>query len=439
MTKPFTVQRATLIAALLVLSLGGMTTGNAVGAGIPTLTLRVGGTGNELALRAGQQFMVTASGFTPGESVKVIAAFVTYNGNSVIPSQTVAADARGVAVNALLYVPPGTRAGTANVAASGASSHRQANGHVTVIYRPAIQMSAASVAPNAVVAVVGSDFVAYSVVHIRFTIRGTGGRSQTLSVDTTANSNGAFTKLIRIPSYTAPGTYSVTATDAAGGFSASRSISVAAPAALPTATATTAPILHPTGRVVPSSTPPNRTVTFVGAGFPANAPITVRATLRLRDGSLHFITKRTSADRNGNFALAFHVPYKTVPSTYAVTATTSRYEASSQLQVLPRSSHPSTLQFRRIKLRYSTVRQGTWDRLTVQSSLHTRLGIWVHVVFPSGKQKAFYAETNAKGHWKKRFSVPRGSATAQSHTAFIIVQLWHGSQTVQGSIAFTVV
>jgi hypothetical protein len=96
------------------------------------------------------------------------------------------------------------------------------------------------------------------------------------------------------------------------------------------------------------------------------------------------------------------------------------------------------LGFRRITLRYPAVRRGAPDALNVQATLKTKLGIWAHIVFPTGKHLDYYQETNHKGHWKLRFTVPRHSVTRYSRQAYITLQLWHGSQTTQAFVMFTV-
>jgi hypothetical protein len=63
----------------------------------------------------------------------------------------------------------------------------------------------------------------------------------------------------------------------------------------------------------------------------------------------------------------------------------------------------------------------------------------VHVIFPSGQHWDFYQGTNGNGQWSIRFAVPAHSASRHSNQAYIAFQLWHGSQTTQQFMSFTLV
>jgi hypothetical protein len=107
--------------------------------------------------------------------------------------------------------------------------------------------------------------------------------------------------------------------------------------------------------------------------------------------------------------------------------------------VLPLSAHPKNLAFRWISLWYHSVRQGTWDYVILQSTLHTPLGIWVHVIFPNGQHWDYYANTDRRGRWAVKFTIPRHAANKRSNQAYLTFQLWHGKQTTQSFMGFTLV
>ena len=107
--------------------------------------------------------------------------------------------------------------------------------------------------------------------------------------------------------------------------------------------------------------------------------------------------------------------------------------------MLPLSAQPKSLTFQWVSLWYHTVRQGTWDYVEIQSGLKTSLGIWVHVIFPSGQHLDYYKNTDQNGHWAIRFSIPKRSVSSHSNAAYIAFQLWHGNQTTQSFLNFTLV
>lgn len=96
------------------------------------------------------------------------------------------------------------------------------------------------------------------------------------------------------------------------------------------------------------------------------------------------------------------------------------------------------LGFRYVSIWYHAVRKGTFDHVVVQSNKHTTLGIWVHVIFPSGVHYDFYENTDSHGHWSKSFPVPTNSGSAYNNRAIVAIQLWHSKKTVKDFEFFTV-
>ena len=408
---------------------------------LPLITLRVNDGTPVVSVLDRHAFFVDALGFQSGESVRFQAAFPAYSGNTIVETRTATADRTGNVYSVSMYAPAGAKAGQATLIATGQSSNRQASGHISVIYQPFLVLNPASITAGSAVAVTGHGFVSNTGVQVQINV-------QNLSATTTADNNGDFTRWITIPAYTSSGTYTVTATDLTSGIKAYAKLSVSQrpapkPTAIPTPTPTPkptpTPTFHASVKVLPSVTLPNQIVTLTGQGFPANTSVTVRVTIDLRGGGNRYISKFAVTDSNGSFLMTFRVPYKAAPGIYTVTASTSRAEAGDRLQVLPLSAHPKNLAFRWISLWYHTVRQGTWDYVILQSTLHTPLGIWVHVIFPNGQHWDFYTNTGRRGRWAVRFSIPRHAANKRSNQAYLTFQLWHGKQTTQFFMAFTLV
>lgn len=409
----------------------------------PRIVLHAGGSAQPIVAVDRSRFLVDAQGFQSGESIKIQATFSTYSGNDIVQTRTATANGQGNVSNVAMYAPGGAKAGWAILTAAGQGSKKQAQGRVWVTYRPYIYLNNQSITAGSAVAVNGRGFVSDAQVRVEVTVQ-SGGSPQTISVMAGADTNGNFTKWIRIPGYTSTGSYTIAATDTIGGFKRYAKLAVTThPApkatATPTPTATPKPSIHASARVFPAATLPNQDVTFSGNGFPANTTVTVSVTVDMTSGGNRYIAKTATTDSNGNFATAFRVPYKAAPGTYTVTGSASGAQATDSLQVLPLSAHPHNLSFRWVSLWYHTVRQGTWDYLDIQSTMSTQLGVWVHVIFPSGQHYDYYTVTDHNGRWSMKFTIPKQSTSRHSNQAYITFQLWHGKQTTQAFVDFTLV
>lgn len=438
MSKQFSVPRVlvgVLLAGLLLVGLSPATA-TVRAAAPPRITLHVNGSAQPISVLARHQFLVDAMGFQGGESIKVQVSYPTFGGNTVLQTRTVTAGSDGSATGISLYAPGRAKIGWADVAATGQSSGKQAHGRIWIAYRPYVYLRDQSIAPNSWAVVEGRAFVTGASVRVQITIQESNGSQQTLTVNASADNSGNFTKWVRIPGYTSAGNYTVTVFDTVGGFKRYAKLSVSQqPAPKPTAT----PTAHASALVSPSATLPNQDVVVSGSGFPSNTNVSISATLDLRGGGTRSISTTTVTDSDGNYATSFRVPYQAAPGTYSVTASASGTQASDHVQVLPLSSHPKYLGFRWVSLWYHSVRQGTWDYVSIQSTSTTQLGIWVHVIFPNGKHWDIYTLTDHNGHWGARFAVPRQSASRHSNQAYIAFQLWHGKQTMQSFLNFVLV
>jgi hypothetical protein len=416
---------------------------------LPLLVVRTGAPTASTAVLAHLPFYVNALGFAPNETVKVQVTFHTYSGNDVVVTRTPTADAKGT-VSMLMITPPrGAKVGFAALTAAGETSNKQAPGRVYVLYRAFIVLKKASITTGTAAGIVGHGFVAYSDVRVQITINGTNGQ-QTLSVTATTDVNGDFTKYITIPNYAAAATYTVVATSVDTGIKHYAKLTVAArqakptpkPTAQPTAKPTAQPTakpLHSVASVLPKKTLPNQDISFSGTGFPANTTVTVTSTIGLRGGGNRAISKSVFSDSNGNFSTSLRVPYQAAQGTYGVSASAGGARATDQLTILPFSAHPSNLNFQYTSLWYHTVRHGTYDVIKIQSTLKTTLGIWAHVIFPSGQRHDYYTNTDSSGLWSVKFTIPNSAISKHSNQAYVTLQLWHGQQTTQSFIDFVLV
>jgi hypothetical protein len=416
---------------------------------LPLIVVRTGAPTASATVIAHLPFYIDAFGFAANESVKIQVTFPTYSGNDVVVTRTPNADAHGNVNNVVVTPPNGAKIGYATITAAGQTSNKQAPGRVYVAYRAYIALTKSSVTVGTSAGILGRGFVSYAQVHLQITINSSSGQ-QTLSVTASTNANGNFTKYIAIPNYTNPGTYTVTAIEVSSGLKHYAKLTVLSRKARPTPRPTTQPTPKPTAQptakplhsvvsVLPAKTLPNQDVSTSGTGFPANATVTVAATIDLRGGGNRALSKSVFTDSNGNFSTSLRIPYKAAQGTYTVTASTSGAHASGQLTVLPTSAHPSNLNFQWTSLWYHTVRHGTYDIIAIQSTLHTTLGIWAHVIFPSGQRHDYYTNTDGNGHWSIKFTIPNSAISKHSNQGYVTLQLWHGQQTTQSFIDYTIV
>jgi hypothetical protein len=398
------------------------------------IVLRVGGGTAGATVTDRQRFFADVIGVQNGETVKLQATFPTYSGNSVVETRTPTADQHGNFYSVLLTAPNGAKLGWADMSATGQTSNKQAQGRVYVAYHPYVVLKSSSVAAGDTATIVGHGFVSDAQVKVNMNVQTADGKPMTLTTTATADSNGNFQTSLRIPSNAAQASYTLTATDLTAGFKRYARLAVQAGSTQPSGN----------GRisvdVLPSVTLPNETVTFVGSGYAPNINVTISLTVDLRGGGNRAISHTVTTDSSGGFTADILVPYRAAQGTYTVTTRASNgQQSSSTLKVLALSMHPAGLNFRWVSLWYHTVRQGTWDVIVLQSTLQTQLGIWAHVIFPNGLHYDYYTNTDNNGQWKVRFNVPARAASSHSNQAYVTFQLWHGKQTSQSFMDFTLV
>jgi large repetitive protein len=419
---------------------------------IPLAYLTAGGATHTAYVIPAHDFYVGGAGFKAGESIAITATFPLYGGNAFVEQRSATADAQGRFSGVAMSVPGTTRASGATITATGRTSHRVGKGTLQVTYRPALTLGSPVIHPGAALPITGAGFVPGSTVRVTVTIS-SGSTSNTLSRTVTAGSQGQFTTALTLPASTPLGKYTVTSVDAVGGFRASSTFQVALAASIV---------------VNPGSLYPGQSVAVSGANFPAGTSARVSATFPLTTGQSQPVVATVTTNSRGGFVTLLPIPALAKAGRVAISAVAGAGHASSSVYVNPRPTpiptarptatpspvptvpNPPTLtptpvhhthpfRFAYISIWYHVVRNGTPEHVVVQSTLHTRLGIWVHVYFPSGKQLKYYQYTNSHGKWEKQVNVPRKGRTGKNDKAIITIRLWHGKQSIQAFSKFKVI
>jgi hypothetical protein len=224
--------------------------------------------------------------------------------------------------------------------------------------------------------------------------------------------------------------------------------------------------VKPTIAVQPYALFPGEAVTVSGDNFGSGANVTVSATFPIQGGGTRTVNVTTHTGGHGNYSVRLGVPANAAPAKVTVTAHSANASVHTQIQVnqkpapkptatpvpsatptstpiptsTPTPKHHHGFGFRYISIWYHTVRVGTYDHLVVQSTLHTQLGIWVHVWFPNVyRSLAYYQNTDFNGHWETQFTVPRDAITSNNNHVLVTFRLWHGKSNVKDFSGFRLV
>lgn len=397
------------------------------------------------------RFYASGAGFKPNESIKITGGFPQYDGNTVQISRTVQADSHGNIPETLLRVPEDAKAGKVTMQAAGASSGKKAQVTVDVVYHPTLLLNSATVRPGQTLTITGVNFVPNSTVHVAVTFPRNGATTITESRDATTGGGGKFTTSITLPGDTAVGKYTVSAVDGVGNFRATTSVTVS---------------IHPTITIKPVSVYAGGSTTVSGSGFGSSTHVSVQATFGLVGGGTRTMYAPTGTGSNGNFSTRLYVPGKAAAGTTTVYAKTANGQATAHLQVLrqkatatptptptptPRATptpvpaathhhhHHPQFGYRYVSVWYHVVRLGTNEHIQFMATLHTHLGIWVHVYFPGGGHYDYFQTTAGNGFWAKTFFVPWNAMGAHSNRVLITFRLWHGKKSVMYYKKFTLV
>jgi phospholipase C len=146
---------------------------------------------------------------------------------------------------------------------------------------------------------------------------------------------------------------------------------------------------------------------------------------------------RTSTPRPTATSTPTHTPTPRPTATPSPTPTatpTATATATATATPAPQSFH-----FASVSLRYPYVRVGTAEQIVVQSTLKTRLSIWVHAYFPNGHRINYYQRTNASGQWHKTINVPTNAIRGTHRRTAVTIRLWHGRHSIYRVVHFTLV
>lgn len=123
------------------------------------------------------------------------------------------------------------------------------------------------------------------------------------------------------------------------------------------------------------------------------------------------------------------VPTNTLVPTATATATATPKPVKKKARVITA--------FKYVSVWYHEIAAGRRQHLQIQGKSHATYGIWVHVIFSSGKHLDFFANTDKTGFWQTDFTVPTGTASQFSHQAIVTFQLWHGKSEARSFDTFT--
>jgi hypothetical protein len=166
----------------------------------------------------------------------------------------------------------------------------------------------------------------------------------------------------------------------------------ATPTNTPTATATNTPMATATPTLTPTGTPP-----------PTSTPLPTAT----------FTPTATSTP----------VPTNTPVPTATATPVPPQHNAA----------------FSYVSVWYSTIHIGNTQHVQIQAKSHSKQGIWTTIQFATGKQIAYYVETDKHGFWQAEFTVPGDTISMYSAQAVVLFQLWKSNTTAQAFATFNVI
>lgn len=389
---------------------------------------------------------INATGYDPNEVVSFQATFPLYNGNSTTVHKTRKANLNGDINGVVVTIPNDSRAGVVTMTATGETSKKTGTTKLHVVYRPQLTLNTAATRPGTTVGITGIGYVPGTKVQVSIPITYTNGASATLSRTVVANGNGRFTTSIFLPASVKTGTYTVTARDNLGGFRAARRLTVS---------------VKPTISLSPSTIYPGETVKVSGNNFGNGVTVNVTATVQTSNGSRQ-IAGRTVSGSGGAYAVNLQIPANAHAGDVVVTARSANAHAQATLHIqlrptavptnvpptasplptatkTPSHHHTPSLGYQWISVWYHWMRPGTQEHIIVQSTIHVKQGIWVHVWYPGGQHQSWFQQTNNSGQWSAWFTVPYNSATPRNDRALVTFRLWHGKSNVKNYTHFGIV
>jgi hypothetical protein len=88
---------------------------------------------------------------------------------------------------------------------------------------------------------------------------------------------------------------------------------------------------------------------------------------------------------------------------------------------------------------YSNIHIGNTQTVQIQAKSHSVQGIWTVVQFGTGRQIAYYTQTDSKGFWRADFAVPTDTISNFTAQAVVTFQLWKGNTFDQAFATFDVI
>jgi hypothetical protein len=387
-------------------------------------------------------FYVSGKGFTANEQITLKASFPQYNGSTIDITRTRQVSATGTYYEVVMPVPGDSKAGDTTLTITGQSAQEAAKTTLHVFYRPSIKLQASAYRPGTVARVSGQGYVPNSTIQVSVPIALTDGTTLTVSRTAHADGHGFFTAYVPLPSGARLGKYTINARDVARGFHATTSLLVSE---------------KPTIAVTPPTLYPGESFTAAGSNFGTGVTVHVSAKFNLSSGSSTVVEGSQTSGSAGNYSVTLVSPTDASAGSVTVTAASANASVSASVQVqqpptplptatpnpsstsVPKKHHHTALGYSYISVWYHVMREGTREHVIVQSTLHVKQGIWVHVWFPGQNHYAFYNDTSSKGVWDKWFLVPKGSATSGNATALITFRLWHGNDNVKEFQRFRII
>jgi hypothetical protein len=451
---------SSVVLVILAATVPGARTGEAASARqAPSHPSRTAGTVS-VVLRAGASVTVNAvpgytvrvegTGFLASEPVTLAAGIERFGAGGYSYRQVLTANAAGTIVGAVLPIPPTARQGSVELRAVGERSRRVARAFIHIDYHPTLGVTPPAAAGGTAILAAGSGFVPGFAVAVTLRVRLQNGADQVLQARPAASGDGSWSVSLGIPSGVRNGSYIVRAIDSVGAVSAATRVAIASHAVV---------TLQPAAVIV------GHTVLITGSDLPADMRVTVSATFPVRTGGAQTVSASTVTTAQGTFAVPMIVPSNARPSRLNVSVASRAGIQRAVLTVLPRpvpapapapTATPTAvptvapappppppvvrshgLRFARISLWYQVVRPGTKEHIVLYARPKKVLGIWMQVVFPSGKHLYYFAKTRRHGKWSKTFRIPRHVRSPYSNQGYIILQLWHGRQTTRVVMPFS--
>jgi Beta xylosidase C-terminal Concanavalin A-like domain len=220
---------------------------------------------------------------------------------------------------------------------------------------------------------------------------------------------------------------------------------IPAPTATPTVSTTTVPTSTPTNTVVPTATATataTPTNTFVPTITPLPTPTNTATSRPAPTPTSTATTTTVPTSTPTNTVAPTPTATTTPPNTLVPTSTatsTATSAPTSTVTPTPKPKAKTHAAFQYMSVWYHYIHVGTTQHIVAQTKTQSTYGLWVHVIFPSGKRLDYYVNTDAFGFWQATFVVPKNAIKIKPGDAFVTFQLWKGSSTEKKFQTFTVI